>query len=548
MQPYRVGAYARVSTLNQVLEHDSSVDTQVARIRQKVEYEAAQAKLTKGRSWLLVGEYREEGKSGKDTDRPQLQRLLADVRAKKLDAVVVTKIDRITRSLIDFYDLWKQFEENNVEFISLGDSFDSSSATGRAMLKLTLVFAELERERTSERTKEKIEMRRQAGKWFGGPVPLGYRVHPTDKTTLEIDPETGDLARGIFGLYLEIGSARGAVQRLNQLGKKRPKGVTQRGTQKGGGAFSTASLIHMLSNLTYVAKRRLDDGTIIDCSWPPLIDQQMFDAAQARLAENSEKRPTGKQSVAYVFLLEGLLRCGACGSMMTRASANGRSGQYFYYKCTKKHRTANIGCTIRDLRADAIEKFVIDQLRARALDPDAIKKAVAEANAGRDQGLAEVERDLQEVRTAHQQVSKTLTKLLDALEGDDEDVGALKVRVREKDAQAAQLKVKMGELEAKRDALKSEILNAEVVAEGYSKLPNVLDEAERAGARAELKALLQSVIDVVEWRQDPVDEKKGEVLLQLFPVPGLWDENRRDERFVTLSNMAPATGLEPVTR
>jgi site-specific DNA recombinase len=548
MEPYRVGAYARVSTLNQVLEHDSSIDTQVARIRQKVDYEAAQAKLTNDRSWVLVGEYREEGKSGKDTDRPQLQRLLADVRGKKLDAVVVTKIDRITRSLIDFYDLWKSFEENGVEFISLGDSFDSSSATGRAMLKLTLIFAELERERTSERTKEKIQMRRQAGKWFGGPVPLGYRVHPKDKTTLEIDPDTADLARGIFGLYLELKSARAVTQRLNQLGKKRPVALTQRGTEKGGGAFSTSSLIHMLSNLTYVAKRELDDGSIIDCSWPALVDQQVFDAAQARLAENSEKRPTGKESLVYVYLLEGLLRCGACGSMMSRASANGRNGQYYYYKCTKKHRTANVGCTVRDLPASAIEKFVVDQIRARALDPDAIKKAVAEANAGRDQGLAQVERELQEVRTAHQQVAKTLTKLLDALEGDDHDAGALKGRIREKDALANQLKVKMGELEAKRNALKDEILNAEVVAESYSKLPQVLDEAERAGAREELKALLQSVIDVVEWRQDPADEKRGEALLQLFPVPGLWDGNQRDSRFVTLSNMAPTTGLEPVAR
>ena len=234
--------------------------------------------------------------------------------------------------------------------------------------------------------------------------------------------------------------------------------------------------------------------------------------------------------------------------MMTRASANGRNCQYYYYKCTKKHRTANVGCTVRDVPAGAIEKFVVDQLRTQALDPDAIKKAVAEANAGRDHGLAEVERELQEVRTAHQQVSKTLTKLLDALEGDDEDAGALKVRIREKDAQVNQLKVKAGELEAKRDALKNETLNAELVAEAYGKLPLILEEVERADGRDELKALLQSVIDVVEWRQDPADEKKGEALLQLFPVPGLWDGNQRESRFVTLSNMAPTTGLEPVAR
>jgi hypothetical protein len=103
-------------------------------------------------------------------------------------------------------------------------------------------------------------------------------------------------------------------------------------------------------------------------------------------------------------------------------------------------------------------------------------------------------------------VSKTLTKLLDAIEADDEDVGSLKTRIREKDAQVNQLRVRMTELEAKRDALKSEM---------------------------------------IEWRQDPTDEEKGEALLQLFPGPGLWDGNQRDSRFVTLSNMAPTTGLEP---
>src|SRR5262249_14134630 len=155
-----------------------SVDTQLERIRQRATYETEQARHTKARPWSVVTEYHEEGRSGKDTDRPELQRLLADVRAGQLDIVCVTKIDRITRSLIDFYDLWKTFEEHGVEFISLGDSFDTASATGRAMLKLTLVFAELERERTSERTKEKIQIRREAGKWFGGAVPLGYKVNP----------------------------------------------------------------------------------------------------------------------------------------------------------------------------------------------------------------------------------------------------------------------------------------------------------------------------------------------------------------------------------
>lgn len=163
--PIRVGAYARVSTTNQLLANDNSLDTQIQLIKSRVQYECGRAQ--DGRPWELVAEYREEGKSAKNTDRPELKRLMADVAAGKLDVVCVTKIDRITRSLIDFYELWGTFEKHGTEFIALNDNFETRSATGKAMLKITLVFAELERERTAERTKEKVEQRRQQGMWFG---------------------------------------------------------------------------------------------------------------------------------------------------------------------------------------------------------------------------------------------------------------------------------------------------------------------------------------------------------------------------------------------
>ena len=295
VQPMRVGAYVRVSTTNQLIDNDSSLDTQLHLIKQRADYESKRAAQMKDRPWQVIKEYREEGFSGKDTDRPALQQLLADVKAGKIDAVAVTKLDRFSRSLSDFFSMWETLEAANVEFVSLGDNFDTSSATGRAMIKIVLVFAELERERTSERTKEKIAVRREQGLWFGGSVPIGYRTKPDNKTTLEFHPDHADTAKAIFRDYLKIGSARGLVTYLAKQGIKRPSRKSQRGKMFGGGYFATQVLIDMLSNPTYIAKRQLEDGRLIDCAWEPLIDSETFDRVQALLAKNSEKRPSGKK-------------------------------------------------------------------------------------------------------------------------------------------------------------------------------------------------------------------------------------------------------------
>lgn len=232
----------------------------------------------------------------------------------------------------------------------------------------------------------------------------------------------------------------------------RPTRTTQRGKTIGGRPFTTQSILTMLQSLTYVAKRRLDDGSIIDCTWPAIVPRELFDAAQRLLTENSEKRPTGKESISHVYLLEGLIRCGACGSMMTRMSASGRNETFYYYKCNRRHRTANTACSTRDVRAVKVEEFVIAFLRDRAIDPAAIKTAVGEANGGRDGALAEIERELQEKRTNHLQASKTLAKLIDALEADAADVKALMVRSRDREGIVERLKAEIGALEARRRA------------------------------------------------------------------------------------------------
>lgn len=517
-KPLRVGAYVRVSTTNQLIQNDSSLDTQLHLIRQRVEYENKRAEHSTASPWKIVTEYREEGFSAKDTDRPALQRLMADVRSGKLDLVVVTKIDRFSRSLSDFFQLWEALDECNVEFVSLGDNFDTSSATGRAMIKIVLVFAELERERTSERTREKIQVRREQGLWFGGAVPLGFRSNPQNKTTLEHDPATADTAKRVFRDYLNIGSARGLVAQLAKRGIKRPTRRSQRGRSVGGGYFTTQVLIDMLSNPAYVAKRQLDDGREITCAWEPLIDESTFARVQALLAKNSEKRPTTKK-LERTYLLESLVRCGKCGGTMTRATATGRGGAtYFYYRCSTRHRSVSVGCDVKDIPADAIEDFVLSRLREYSLDEEKVVAAVKQANQGRDEEYRRVAEELAQTRTAQQQNGKQLAKLLDVLESDAADDGALVTRLRQKQAAEKELKAKAIELETQRQALQSEILDATTVADSYRQLARLFDELKANGTPEELRDVVQRVVDVVEWKQDPENSKAGSAKIRLFPL------------------------------
>ena len=535
----RVAIYARVSTLNQVRRVDSSVDTQVSQVRLRAEYETQQALNGAGRGWQIIGEYREEGRSGKNTDRPELQRLLADIRAGKVDLVAVTKIDRITRSLIDFYDLWALFAKHQVDFVALNDHFETSTAGGRAMLKITLVFAELERERTSERTKEKIQSRRVAGLWFGGAIPFGYQPHPKDKTTLLVDEPSADIVRDAFVRYLEGESARGLTRRLNKAGVVRPLRQNKHGDETGGRPFTTQALLNMLSCQVYVAERRLGPEETIACNWPPIVDKSLFLRVQARLEANSTKRPTGRVCGGHVYLLEGLLFCGACGTAMTRTSGTSWSGaSHYYYRCANKHRTAQTRCQVRDVPVEAVEGFVLDQVKAYALDPRAIDQAVAVANAGRDQELAKVQAALGKGRGAYASASSAVTGLVDAVERDAVESGgkngpALRTRLRQREAAAQALKLEIEDLELKRDTLGQQILDASVVGEAYRQMPRMIDVARKGGAQEELRGLLAMAIDMIEWRENAANGQRGEAMIRLYPVPqGIragWPKPEKDQ-------------------
>src|SRR3954471_14188312 len=203
----RCAIYTRVST-DQGLEQDfNSLDAQ---------YDASQAYIRSQAhaGWTLVrSKYDDAGFSGGNTDRPGLQRLLEDLRAGKVDIIVVYKVDRLTRSLADFAKLVELFDRHGVSFVSVTQQFNTTTSMGRLTLNVLLSFAQFEREVTSERIRDKIAASKRKGLWVGGVAPLGYEIRDRK---LAICPEEAETVRLIFCRYLELGSVRVLKQELDQ--------------------------------------------------------------------------------------------------------------------------------------------------------------------------------------------------------------------------------------------------------------------------------------------------------------------------------------------
>src|SRR6266853_1981303 len=267
--------YTRVSD-DQGLEQDfNSLDAQ---------YDASQAYIRSQAhaGWTLVrSKYDDGGFSGGNIDRPALQRLLEDLRAGKVDIIVVYKVDRLTRSLADFAKLVELFDQHGVSFVSVTQQFNTTTSMGRLTLNVLLSFAQFEREVTSERIRDKIGASKRRGLWVGGMVPLGYVSR--DKK-LFIEKEQAERVCTIFRRYLDLGSIgllladlreRGIVTKVRQLSD---------GRTVGGIPFTRGPLAYLLRNRFYIGEVAFR-GQICPGEHPPILDRDLFEAVQLKLAE-----------------------------------------------------------------------------------------------------------------------------------------------------------------------------------------------------------------------------------------------------------------------
>jgi site-specific DNA recombinase len=317
-KPVHCAIYTRVST-DQGLEHDfNSLDAQ---------YDASQAYIRSQAhaGWtLLRAKYEDGGFSGGNTDRPALQRLLDDVRAGKVDVIVVYKVDRLTRSLADFAKLVELFDQHDVSFVSVTQQFNTTTSMGRLTLNVLLSFAQFEREVTSERIRDKIAASKRKGLWVGGMAPLGY---DTKDRKISINEAEADRVRTIFRSYLRLGSLSLLMADLRHQGIVTKVRTLKSGATVGGIPFTRGPLAHLLRNRFYIGEV-IFKGEVLAGEQPAIVERDLFDAVQAKLSEQVNNHKTARMKSEA--LLAGRIFDDR-GNRMTPSHVRKRGIKYRYY-------------------------------------------------------------------------------------------------------------------------------------------------------------------------------------------------------------------------
>ena len=346
----RCAVYTRKSTEEGLDMDFNSLDAQ---------RESCEACIASQRSegWLGVPDrYDDGGFSGGTIERPALKRLLADVREGKIDVIVVYKIDRLSRSMLDFLKLVELFEHHGVMFVSVTQSFNTKDAMGRMALNILVTFAQFERELIGERIRDKVAASRKRGKWMGGWTPLGYEVRDRKLVVHEVDAER---VRHIFRRFVELKSATRLARELvaaderNRYGHLLDKGV----------------LYKLLNNRVYVGEA-VHKGTSYDGEHDAIIDRNLWDQVHAILKESPRKRANNARAQSPA-LLKGLL-FGPDGAAMspTHTRKSGRLYRYYISQTTMKQGGST--CPVRQVPAAEIECIVLDQIRTLLQSPEVV--------------------------------------------------------------------------------------------------------------------------------------------------------------------------------
>jgi len=351
-KPQRSAIYTRVSTENGLEQEFNSLHAQ---------REAAQAyiKSQAHEGWKLIRDHYDNGGfSGGTLDRPGLQKLLADIRERRIDIVVVYKVDRLTRSLTDFAKLVELFDGHGVAFVSVTQSFNTTTSMGRLTLNVLLSFAQFEREVTGERIRDKIAASKKKGLWVGGVVPLGYEVNDRK---LIVNEEEAATVRLIFSRYLDLGSLSALQRDLRERGIVTRKRTLSSGRAIGGRALTNGPLAYMLRNRMYLGEINHRDK-----SYPgehqPIIDEKLFEAVRTKLTENLRGRRLRRQSSNA--LLMGKLFDDR-GNPMTPSYAIKKGVRYRYYiSCVLAQGRKEDAGSVARVAAQAVERLILDAINA----------------------------------------------------------------------------------------------------------------------------------------------------------------------------------------
>ena len=365
----RCGIYTRKSTEEGLSQPFNSLDAQ---------REAAEAYIAsqRGQGWMLIPtRYDDGGFSGSSLERPALQQLLADVDNRRVDCVVVYKVDRLSRSLLDFARIMERFDQRAVNFVSITQQFNTTTSLGRLTLNILLSFAQFEREIIGERTRDKLSAARRKGKWVGGTPPLGYDVAP-ERGRLIINEAEASQVREIFALYAHHRGLIPVVEELNHRGWITKHWTSQSGRWHPGQPFGKQALVAILKNVTYIGRVNYK-GTIYPGEQPAVVAEELWQRVNEQLLSRGFPACHSGPKDA---LLKGLLWCEPCGASMILSQTSTKGRSYRYYVCMNAQRRGWAACPTKSVKAALIEYSVVEQLSSfwrntKASEPDREQQA-----------------------------------------------------------------------------------------------------------------------------------------------------------------------------
>lgn len=479
----RCAIYTRKSTDENLESGFNSLDAQ---------REAAENYIRSQQSegWVALPERYDDGAcSGATMERPALQRLLDDVRSGRVDAIVVYKIDRLSRSLMDFTKLVGELEHLNVSMVSVTQHFNTTTSMGRLTLNILMSFSEFEREVIGERIRDKIAAEKKRGRWLGGRPPLGFTVDRNARR-LVIIPEEAALVRFIFRRFMQLRSVVALVKELNDGGYRTKAWTTREGKEIGGRAWDKSAVYRLLNNPSYLGLVQHKDKTYPG-EHEAIIDQRLWDEVQEFLKQNHVTRgnTTRAQTPA---MLRGLIRCGSCGTSMGVTFSKKGERRYRYYLCLRANKRGYDACPVRTVPAGDIEQAVLIQLRKVFQAPEvlAVTLRSVEAREAEEQDRLTAERDAlaNELAVVKSAASRLLQTRLDrgqAFVGDE--LGRL-------DAQRQDLEARLRDLEARLLFMARNPVTPESTAEELGRLDNIWENLVPAEQQRIVELLVEQVV------------------------------------------------------
>ena len=413
---------------------------------------------------------------------------MQDIEAGKVDCVVVHRVDRLSRSLLDFAKLMEMFDQRGVAFVSVTQRFDTTSSMGRLTLNILLSFAQFEREIIAERIRDKISAAKKRGQWIGGQPFLGYDID-RERKRLIVNPAEAEIVREIFQAFIRTRSTLMVARELNAKGYRTKQYKTiKNGKILGGKRWNKVYVYRVVTCRKYLGEI-VHKGQSYPGEHEAILDRRLWDAAQRIMAENYHSRAM-KTRQKSPPLLTGIIRCGHCGKAMGASHTKRRGKRYRYYVCNHAEKNGYDACPVKSVAAGQAEGLVKDRIRVILRSPDLIARTFREVQAQAEGERADLagQKERLEARLAE------LKRAIGRLARSDGNDGALATELGKLNEEYSQTQNRLDEVERELEALGADSPAEDDVRETLQKLDPLWDELFPAEKERIVKLLVQEVV------------------------------------------------------